>query len=494
VRLDAAPAAESFSLEGTVPPSIASRVVVEDVAGPGLRRRRWSVSYRGGFARSVGAAQLVGPFQHPATPTCSGHVIVGQRLLDDGKAGRGTVAFVVQRELLANLKGQSQFPIGSFQKLRSLELTWNRIEQTPEDKGLVSAQQAPHGYVRAKAVVAFTRVDIPVTVAMIPALVDGRLRFTIKARAKLDFDNRVFQWASDLVGGDRFATDIAQDQIDDLLVTVLEPPPPIELPGGRSLVFTYCGEPPTIVHHGYAELPIAVAIEGVRGAPLVLPPRFGPATAPPPDPGLAVGLDLDLDGLNALLFELWRTGFLDDELAAAGLDARFNQDPTVAALLSLRISPLRLALPPVLTAVGDHLHMAGELVVTIADGPTTTTGRVWSALDFRFDPPSAAAKAGPVTAAAVDLGELELSCEPMPGVLAPCYGDLVDALRARAPDVHDALTSTFTSILSSIFVGQRISDPALPAELVVRGVRARAYHTAPNARLRLELDATIEPR
>src|SRR5204863_276396 len=211
-----------------------------------------------------------------------------------------------------------------FEKVRSLELTWARAERMPADKGLVSVATAPNGYVRAHVVIAFSRVDIPVTVAMIPRLDGGVLAFTIKARAQLDFDSRVLQ------------------------------------------------------------------------------------------------------------------------LASAGLDAKFNTDPTVAGLLTLRISPMRLALPPVLTAVGDHLHMAGDLALTIADGATQTKGRVWSALDFRFT-------AGDAPRAAVDLGELELTCEPAPGVLKPCYSDLVDALRARAPDVHDTLTRTFTEILSSIF-------------------------------------------
>lgn len=491
VRLGDTPlAAPTVQLDGTVPASLRDEVVIDDTVGPGLHRRRWTVTYRGGFRRQVGAAQLVGPFQDPAAPPCAGHVLVGQRLLDGGAAGRaGTVAAIVERELTANLKGQSQFPIGSFQKLRSIELTWNRAELTPADRGLVTETIAPHGYMRAHVVVAFKRVDIPVTVAMIPALVGGKLAFEIRARAQLDFDNRVIQWASDLVGGDRFATDIAQDQIDQLLVTVLEPPPPVALPNGSELVFTYCGAPPAIVHHAYAALPVAVQIKPVAGAPEILPPRFGPMTAPPPPTDMKLALDLDLDALNALLYELWRTRYLDTQLEAAGLDDRFNQDPTVTGLLSLRISPLRLALPPVITAAGDHLHMAGELAVTIDDGGTRTKGRVWSALDFRFAPTGADA-----IAAAVDLGELELSCEPSPGVLAPCYGDLVDALRARAPDVHDTLTRTFTEILGDIFVDQRISDPSLPAALTVTGVTAHSIVGGTNGRLRLLLAAAIEPR
>ena len=482
---------ELVVIAGEVPASIRDRVAIEDAPGPGLHRRRWTMAYRGGFRRQVGATALVGPFQDPDAPACVGRVIVGQRLLDDGAAGPGTVAAAVAGELTRNLTGFSAFPIGDFEKLRSLELTWNRAEHTLADRGFVDAATAPHGYVRARAVVAFSRVDVPVTVALIPALDAGRLVFRIKTKAELDFGNRVFQWASDVLGGDRFATRIAREQIDELLVTVLEPPPPVELPGGRRLVFTYCGEPPAITHRARAELPIAIRIERVGAAPTILPPRLGAAPpAPPPPADVPLALDLELDALNALLFELWRTGFLDEQLAAAGLHDRFNTDPTVAALLTLRISPLRLALPPVLVATpGDRLRMMGELVVTIADRGAVTPGRVWSSLDFHFR-----AAAPGALSPTVDVGDLELSCEPRPDRLEPCYGDLVDALRARAPDVHDTLTQTFATILADIFVGQRLEDPALPASLVVTGVTPRAFVAAPNGRLRLELAATIQPR
>jgi hypothetical protein len=482
-----APAAQELALFGEVPASIKPDVTIADDGGPGLHRRRWSIAYRGGFASAVGAAQLVGPFQDPAAPPCSGRVIVGQALLDDGAAGPGTIAAIVVRELGVSLAGMSAFPIGKYQRVRSLSLSWNRAEATPADRGIVDARRAPNGYVRAHAVVAFTRADVPVTVVMIPALVDGKLRFEIKAGAKLDWGNRVIQWASDLVGGDKFATSIAQDEIDELLVTVLEPPPPVELPGGRRIVFDYCGAPPVIAHGSHAALPVAVSITGLAADPLILPPLFGPAPAPPPPATTRLALDLDLDALNALLYELWRTGMLDEQLAAAGLHDRFNADPIVTGFLSVRISPLRLALPPVLTATGDRLRMAGDLAVTIADGARTLRGRVWSRLDFRFGP-------APGVRAAVDVGDLELSCEPAPQRLVPCYGDLVGAIRDRAPEVHETLTATFTGILDDIFVGQRISDPKLPAELVVTAVTPSAFFAPPNGKLRLDLAATIEPR
>ena len=69
-----------------------------------------------------------------------------------------------------------------------------------------------------------------------------------------------------------------------------------------------------------------------------------------------VALD-DEDALNALLYELWRSGYLDRRLAGAGLDRRFNDDPLVTELLSIRISPPRLALPPVIAAISHSAVM-----------------------------------------------------------------------------------------------------------------------------------------
>jgi hypothetical protein len=481
---------ERFSLVGVLPDDLATRVAIDPVPdGPGLHYRRWRASYRGGFTRQVGAAQLVGPFQTPGTPHCAGRLIVSQRLLDDGAAGPGTVAAVVKRELDANLRGLDVFPIGAFERVKSLSLAWARIEQVPEDRALIRVigTRAPNGYIRVRTVIAFDRVDVPITVALIPEMKDGALSFDIRARAELDFDNRVLNWANDVVGGNGFATRIAQEEIDKLIVSVLEPPPPIDVPGGRKVTFAYCGEPPIVTHGSHVALPLGVAIAGVPAAPSVLPPRLGAFTAaPPPSNAAPITLDLELDALNALLYELWRTSYLDEQLDAAQLDDRFNHDPTVATYLSLRISPLRLSLPPVLVAAGgDRLRMSGDLVVAIADGAQQTTGRVWSSLDFRFTP---------ALAAAVDLGELDLSCEPQPSLLAPCYGDLVDALRARAPDVHDTLTRTFTDILHRIFVGQRLSEDTIPAELSITGVTPHAFTAGRNGLLRLELAATVVPK
>src|SRR5205085_10747883 len=102
------------------------------------------------------------------------------------------------------------------------------------------------------------------------------------------------------------------------------PPPPFALPGGKTLRFTYCDEPLRITEGGAGELPFGIALGRARD-PRILPPALGhgPRSAPPPATRLA--LDLDLDAPNALLYALWRDGFLDRRLAAAGLDRRCNR-------------------------------------------------------------------------------------------------------------------------------------------------------------------------
>ena len=153
----------------------------------------------------------------------------------------------------------------------------------------------------------------------------------------------MLQWASDKLGGDAFATRLARREIDAALITTLAPPPPFELPDGQMLRFVYCDGPPEIVDGVSGALPFAVAIGTAAGAPPdgqppgrpLLPPRRGPAPHVPLGNG-TLAIDLDLDGANALMYELWRSGLLDRRLADAGLDRRFNSDPIVTEFLTIQ--------------------------------------------------------------------------------------------------------------------------------------------------------------
>jgi len=484
VDVPAPAAAAALTLPARVPAALAGRVTVVDSApGPGLHRRTWRTAYRGGVERSVGAVQLVGPFQDPDAARCTGRVIVGQQLLDDGHAGPGTIAAAMAAQLAAALGGETIFPVGALRRIERLQLRWARLDAHPGDRGLVGA--APHGYVRASATVVFDRVAVPVIVALVPQPSSEQLRFRIAARAELAFDNRAIQWISDKLGAASLATRLARRQLDDALVTALAPPPPFTLAGGQTIRFTYCDEPPEIAEGAYAALPFAIAIGRSDRDPQILPPRLGRGPRATPPPTSSLGLDLDLDALNALLYELWRGGYLDRRLAAAGLDRRFNTDPVVTELLTVRLSPLSLALPPVVSVAGVGLRLSAEARVAIRDGDTVTTGRVWGGLEFRFATHT-------VSRVAVELGALELSCERTATTLVPCYGDLVAALRGRASDFQGALTTAFAQLLSDIFVG-RIGAAGLPADLVVRGAAPSVLVAPGNATLHLELDAALAP-
>jgi hypothetical protein len=488
VEIRGAPAAARESIDGRVDDALVPRLEIDDdgAPGPGLHHRRWTVRYRGGVTRAVGAVQLVGPFQDPAAPACSARVVVGQRFLDDGHASPATVAHTVVAAIGGELRGDHHWTIGSFRRVRDVTVGWAQLTAHPPDAFLVRATDAP-SYVRATATVEFDRVDVPMTVLLVPAVREGRLRFDVRVRARLDFGNRVFDWISDKLDGDDFATQLARQQIGDGLVAALGPPPPLDLGGGRTLRFEYCGRAPEVVDGRYASLPLAVAIGGPTGDQKILPPRFGPAKPAAPPPDGTITLDLDLDAVDAILYELWRTGFLDEELARAGLDRRFNGDAAVQDLLSVRLSPLRLSLPPVVRAMPDGLRLDAEALVNLGDGARTTLGRVWGGIDFRF------ARSGSAIGVDVTLGALELSCAAggAPRTLVPCYADLVAALRDRAGDLHGALTEAFARILGELFVGRKVGADGVPAELEIRGVRASAATAGDNAVVRIELDAAV---
>jgi hypothetical protein len=445
---------------------------------PGLHRRHFRVSYRGGHVREVGASELVGPFQDPNAPACSGRVVVGQRLLD-------TMAPVMKDMVTAEMRGLDIFPIGAFRKIRSLSLEWARVESRPGDRRLLGKAGAADGYVRANASVAFERGDVVLLVAFIPIRSPTSLSFRIAAIADLDFNNSVLRWVGDKLGADRIATGVAREQIDDLLVTTFAPPPPFELPGGQTLQFTYCDGPIEIADGMYGALPFAVAFSPLPSAPHVLPPKLGVGTRATPSADTTLALDLDVDALNALLFELWRTGWLDRQLAEVGLDRRFNTDPIVTDYLSIRISPLRLALPPVIVPHGDGLRLAADARLSISDGSRVIVGRGFGALDFRFVPSTAATL--PIS---VDLGVLELACERTPTLLEPCYSDLVAAMRGRGGEFHGALTDAFAALLADIFIDRHVGASGLPAELVINAVVPSVTGVGT---LHLELDGKLVP-
>lgn len=75
--------------------------------------------------------------------------------------------------------------------------------------------------------------------------------------------------------------------------------------------------------------------------------------------------------------------------------------------------------------------------------------------------------------------------------MAPCYGDVVDAVRDESGAAPAALGAALSTALTELFVGQRLVTDQAPAELAIVG--ARAATVAAGAGVRLELDARIAP-
>ena len=187
---------------------------------------------------------------------------------------------------------------------------------------------------------------------------------------------------------------------------------------------------------------------------------------------------------NNSAFSASRSRSIASVVAAVGLDRSFNADPIVTEYLSIRLSPIRLALPPVVSAGPHGLRLAADARVVIGedtlDASHVTTGRAYGALDFHFEPGMALA---------VDLGALELACERTPTTLVPCYADLVSAIADRGADFHGALTAALGTLLTNLFVDRHLSAGQLPAEVVI-------HHVTPSiapsgSSLHLELDAAL---
>ena len=458
-----------------VPAGLADRVMLTDDAppGPGLHRKRWSVMYRGGFERAVGAAEMMGPFQDPAVTTCTGRIVVAQKLLDQ-------IAVEMKKQIEAEMAGEGIIGIGDFERVRDISLRWAKLEAHYEDIRAVG--EAPDGYVRAVVRLGFSRVDVPVVIALVPNRATTELTFRMVTYAQLDFDNRALQWVSDKLGGDKLATRFARREVDGLLVTALAPPPPFELPGGQTLRFVYCGEPAQIFENVSGALPFAVEIH--RSGKNILPPKRGKAKRAIIASDATLALDLDLDALNAIMYELWRTGFLDQQLAQAGLDRAFNTHPIVQELLTIRMSPVTLAQPPTLAPSSGKLRMSADARVTITDATAKTVGRIWGGLDFTF-------AASGVAPTAVDLGALELSCERTATILVPCYAELVDTIRGNGAEFHGALTQAFTAILDDLFVERRLGASGLPADLVIQRAVPQVTQSGQNASLHLDLHGAL---
>ena len=66
-------------------------------------------------------------------------------------------------------------------------------------------------------------------------------------------------------------------------------------------------------------------------------------------------------------------------------------------------------------------------------------------------------------AASVDLAGLELTCAPRPGLLTPCFADLVASVRDATGDVPAAVAAGLGDALTALFVDRRLTADLAPA-------------------------------
>lgn len=534
IRSEAPRIGDTLDMSGTWPEHLGDRVKVEvrpgglSADGPGMHRIEWSVRYRGGFERRVGRTQLTGPFQDLAAPPCALRLVLGQRFLDGidhgqrrsnsqksvrkGAPGRlddlletlidepqpGSLAHLIASMVQEQMDDFDQWPIGEFRGIGGVRMRWVRTEDIDDGKlraaialaGQKAAAKTPVGGVlRTLLSLKFEDGNVPVWISIVPVIGPSGLSLSANVRAEVDLDSWFYQWIADLFDGDDLATSTAKNELDYALASALGLPPPIELGRGHRLRFAYCdSEPIDVVTGRYAAIPIRLVHETTTGSAPIL---FGPAVRDRPlDMPAPMAIEFELDAMNGILNELWRSGFLDQALAELSLAERFNQDPLVRELLSVRILDVKLAMPPTLwqsARPSPDLFLGVEADIAISDRGQVTPAHLFGAVGIGF---RTGASDTPLVAE-LTLSELSLTCEPEPGLLTPCYNDLVQAFRDRAGDIHGELSQRFTALYNRIVVGRRIDLQQASLRIEDAAVGTTAHR--PTAVVRVDLFGRLQP-
>ncbi len=500
IRAPRRAAVDRLEVDATLPPGLAGRTALtldgqesgraDDLAQlvdrpmvPGLHRVEWRAAYRGGIERRVGWTQMTGPYQDPAHPPCGARILFGQRLLDDGAAGPGTIAHVLAGLIDAELRGFERWPVGAYQRVKSLALDW-----------VGPAGDLP-GHLRVAVDLALSSATIGLTVRLVPRVAGGELALDARTEARVDLDNRIYQWGVDLIHGDEILSRLARRQIAGALDDLLTVPPPLELGGGRTIELAFCPDRDIEIASGQyaavwlqARLAPAAAIgaqHGRAGGPVLLPAEPPLATRPLAAP---IALELDGNALNGLLHVLWATGYFEAALAESRVVESFHQDPVVKDLLSVRVRGPILPVPPTVSAArrpGASYELAVAATFWLADGDLLTPAHLFGRAGFELRPR--------ITDVALTLGELGLTCEPEPGRLEPCYPELAAGLIARAPELHGDLSAWFGRVMSELLVERDLTPPDSPARFRIERADVVPPPPGRHGPLRLELHGRIQP-
>ncbi len=459
---------------------------------PGLHYGQWSTQYRGGKTRSVGHSQLIGPFQDPAAPPCSTFLIIGQSFLDDSSEGtaasESTLVHVIGKQVRNELRGIDMWPLGEFESMSKLSLRWIRWEpdnkRRPWQQRLSPKQgnSAPQGHLEVEFTAEFEDGKIPLTLKLTPLIEEESLRFEVSVRAELDLDNRLYQWVANRFDGNDRVSKLINGQIRSQLRYLLDKPPPIPLGNGAFLPLEFCRDTQiTFSPKGYVAVPLAIGIADKLPAPPLRKTSGKPSNLPMTT-GLAV--EIDENGLNAVLHTLWSSSMLDKHLANS-LVRSFNEQETVKNFLSIRLREAFFHLPPTVTLDSEFTLRAAASAV-IEDQDTQTDARIFTQINFGLDILEPASETS--DAAKLGLRSMELSCLPSAGVLESCYAGLMSQVRANQAPLQDLLTNSFTRLLTQLLTKREISDSQTKGRYLLDHVS----FSSGQGRLRAHLHGQVE--
>ncbi len=464
----------------------------------GMRHLRWVEQYGGGFSRSVATALRIGPFQSNDEASCGIRMRVGQALLDDGGQESPTIANLVRRRLTSELAGLSVWPVGSFVEVSRLALRFAENKLVDADGSVFGFAnlEMPNQLIALTVELRFARARVPLFIGLIPELRDGRIHLRSQVSADVVGNNRVYRFVLDALGGDKRATKAVESELSHAVVELLAPPPPLELGGGKTIALRYCPNRPLVIRDGlYAELPLDIELAERGGHK---PPQFPqPAESTVPTKlGTAIQVDIDANGLAALLHQLWSNGFLDELVESLALDEKFNLDETVQSLLSVRVSDIALEGPPVLeptpaaTSPG-RLTLSAQVRLSLTDGTgpnaLVTPARLFGRVDLVVSPRGE--KANRFLRASGS--QFSLTCQAPSSAepnkakrLRSCYGIIAGELGQRGPAFADLFASRVEDSFNALFRDRELDIAELGARFVIDGSRV----TPQNQQLRLEVD------
>ncbi len=507
VRIKAPSSAEHLTLRVEIPKAIQKRVKTylngkpanlrRASAGPGMHRAEWRVRYKGGFERRVGFTQLVGPFQNLDKPACAARLFVGQSFIDDGKASPGTAVAMVKKIILKEMKDFSQWPVGKFDKITELRAQWVGMDNKKWSEDLHTTitfenlKDLPSGYFGLSAKIRLDDGAVNLKIAILPRIKDKEIDLKAYVNADVTLDNRVYNWVAHRFDIDDRVGSQVQDEMRDAMKDVFTLPPPVPLPGNRKLTFIYCpGGKLRVKDNTHVMIPVALHLDGAH--PGVLPVSLGRVNrdenAPRPAP---LTFEFELEAINAVLYYLWHTNFLDEQLKNHGrIEERFNKNSIVKELLSIRLQNVRLSLPPTATATGNPkvpFQIAAAATMDIRDGKQITKSHIYSTIGFDFKGSNTRKAVARLT-----FRDLEVTCEPEPGLLKPCFSDIVEVMRQRSDALHGELTRQFTDTFNKLVLDRYIGNDDSLAGFVTTGAKVSATPMGRSGVIRVDVFGKIK--